>query len=191
MKCGCVESERKPGGTDERDEPLLFTYIYIYIYIYMFNLCLHESFNVTCSLLCRYTSSSQFLADLQQIADNARAYNTPGRGKLGSVQLILLAENMVSLAKDEIARSWEEIEAADEAIHEEMQNGAAAGLGTATGAQVQGITVTQVLWLQCESCSKWRVVPKEMNDEFAGTERQWYCRMLPDITCDTPEAEAT
>lgn len=64
----------------------------------------------------RYTSSAQFLADLQQIADNARAYNMPGHGRLGTPQLIQLADSMVALARNELSKAWEDIEAADEAL---------------------------------------------------------------------------
>ena len=52
----------------------------------------------------------------------------------------------------------------------------------------QMVTLTD--FLQCESCSKWRIVSPEYAAKFTGTDDKWYCwtEGSPVESCETPEA---
>jgi hypothetical protein len=76
---------------------------------------------------------------------------------------------------------------------QEEQEAAAAMKAEAAGDQGGGAAsapavVEESAWLQCCTCTKWRVVPKDMCEEFGSNEdAQWFCAMLT-ISCDTERA---
>lgn len=76
------------------------------------------------------------------------------------------------------------------AKHNTADGGAAAAAAPGDdGAAAAAVVVTEDLWLGCEACQQWRIVPQDMYSEFANTNRHWYCNMLPGITCETPAPE--
>ena len=48
------------------------------------------------------------------------------------------------------------------------------------------------LWVGCDRCKKWRVVPKSMEAEVKAQppESLWFCTMIRGRTCDDPQQQS-
>eukprot|EP00879_Flechtneria_rotunda_P017027 GHRR01017829.1.p1 GENE.GHRR01017829.1~~GHRR01017829.1.p1 ORF type:complete len:200 (+),score=42.31 GHRR01017829.1:402-1001(+) len=112
---------------------------------------------------CYYGSCAEFLADVQAIADNAVAYNTPGRGRLATPPLIDVANKVVDegrklLREQGMVDYWEgraQIERGRQQGPEAFRVMLANAIRQANSA---GKEPMGWHWVGCELCGKWRLV---------------------------------